>query len=93
MITYKSYIQLALKNGNTISVYDGGEWAVKRSHTYKDIVAAIDSVGESEIIIRDGAGNKLGWALIVLGNRGEEDIADYSDNEFMNALYNTWQAA
>lgn len=92
MITYKSYIQMALKNGNTISVFDGEEWPVKKSTDYKAIVEAIDSVEESQLKIRNQAGENLGWALLIpgCGSDGSEDIVDYSDNLYMNALHEQW---
>lgn len=91
MITYKSFIQLALKDGNTISVFDGEEWATKRSVSYADIISAIDSVELSEIRIRDKDDNYLGWAMIIPTEQGDEDISDYSANDYMENLWNTWQ--
>jgi GTP-sensing pleiotropic transcriptional regulator CodY len=89
MKSYKSYIQLALKHGNTISVFDGEEWPVKKSTDYKAIVEAIDSVEESQLKIRNQAGELLGWALLI-PTGSEEDIVDYSDNLYMNALHEQW---
>lgn len=91
MKTYKSFIKLALKDKRTVSVWDGDEWAVRRSGDYSDIIEAIESVEEAEIKIRNDAGEYLGWALIIPSLGNEEDIADYSDNIFMNELWGSWE--
>lgn len=85
-------IRYAKALGHVISVYDGGEWAVKKSTNEKEIMEAIDSVDESNLIIRDAAGNKVASALIVLGNDPDEEVADCSDNLFMNAWTRSYNA-
>jgi hypothetical protein len=79
-------IKAILADGNFISVWDGEEWQVKKSHSYKSIIDAIQSVEVAEIRIRDKDNNKIGWAMIVNGLDGEEEIADFTDNEYMNKL-------
>jgi hypothetical protein len=79
-------IKAILADGNFISVWDGGEWAVKKSQGYREIMEAIESVECAEIRIRDEQGSKLGWAMIVNGLEGEEEIADFTDNDYMNKL-------
>jgi hypothetical protein len=59
-------IKYALAQGCTISVWDGEEWQVKRSTSYKDIKDAAESVDESQLRIRDSEDNKVGWALLSL---------------------------
>lgn len=84
-------IRYTLAQGNTISVFDGEEWAVKRSTSYKDIKDAIDSVEESQLRIRDNKGNYLGWALIIdgVGFEPDETVSDHSVNEY----FDKWNAA
>ena len=47
MKAYKDLVKYALKNNDTVSVYDGEEWAVRRSVSFQEIVDAIESVEEA----------------------------------------------
>ena len=78
-------IKYALTQGCTISVWDGGEWQVKRSTSYKAIKDAAESVDESQLRIRDSEDNRVGWALVIpdCTFEPEEYIADYSCTLFM----------
>ena len=78
MKAYKSLVKHCLANGHTVSVEDGGDWAVKRGTSYQVIIDAIESVDESQLRIRNSAGDIIGWALIVLGVDDDETVADYS---------------
>lgn len=83
MKAYKHLVKYALAQGNTVSVWDGEEWQVKRSSGYKAIVEAIESVEEAEIVIRDKAGDKLGWALVsAFGLADDETVIDFTITEF-----------
>ena len=53
MKAYKDLVKYALKNNDTVSVFDGEEWAVRRSVSFQEIVDAIESVEEAELRIRD----------------------------------------
>lgn len=81
-------IVAAKAKGFTLSVFDGEEFAVKRSQDEKLILEAVESVDESSILVRDKDGVKLGSILIILGNAadGSEVIADNSDNDVLNDL-------
>lgn len=86
---YKNLIKYALAQGHSISVYDGEEWALKRSRKFREVIAAIESVEVAEIRIRKSDGEKVAWAMIIpYGVSPEESVADFTDNEFMN----TWLA-
>lgn len=78
-------IKYALEGGNSVSVWDGEEWQVKRSTQYKDIKDAIESVEEAQIRIRDEEGNVIGWALIIdaIDFEPEETVVDYTTTEYM----------
>jgi hypothetical protein len=93
MKAYKHLVKHALAKGLTVSVFDGEEWAVKRSVAHNEIIDAIESVEEAEIRIRDSNGAPVGdksskivgWALIIpFGMEDDETVADYTDNDFMN---------
>ena len=90
MKAYKHLVKHALSRNLVVSVYDGEVWGVKKSNSQKDIFNCIESVEESQLIIRDVSGIKKAWVLVVLGNADDELVADCSDNEFMknwNTLY------
>lgn len=78
-------IRYAKAQGNVVSVYDGGDWAIKKSDNEREIMDAMNSVDEAQIIVRDKEGNKMGWALIVNGLDPEELVADHSDNDWFQA--------
>jgi len=85
--SYKKLVRNILKTtGNTVSVWDGEEWQVKRSVSYKAIIEAIESVEEAQIRIRNAEGSEIGWALIIPCLDNDETVADYTDNDFMHSL-------
>jgi hypothetical protein len=87
MKAYKSLVKFALNNNATVSVFDGEEWAVKRSTKYTDIINAIESVEVAELRIRDNNSDVIGWAQIIPDLDDDETVADYSITEFMA----TWE--
>ena len=84
MKAYKDLVKYALKNNDTVSVFDGEEWAVRRSVKYQEIIDAIESVEMAELRIRDTDGNSKAWALIVQDTGEDEHVADHTDNEYMD---------
>ena len=87
MKAYKALVKYALSMGHTVSVYDGGEWEVKRSSKYQQIIDCIESVEEAEIVIRDFEGNKVAWALVQpFGLEDDETIVDNTMTPFMEAF-------
>jgi len=79
-------VKNALAKNLTISVYDGEEWQVKRSSSYKAIKDAIDSVDISQLRFRDKSGEIVGWALIVLDNEDDCTVSDFTYNKLMHDL-------
>ena len=90
MKAYKDLVKYALKNNDTVSVFDGEEWAVRRSVSFQEIVDAIESVEEAELRIRDTDGNSKAWALIVQDTGEDEHVADHTDNEYMDNWSNQY---
>ena len=86
MNAYKTLVHNAIKDGYTVSVWDGEAWPVKRSVKANDIYEAIESVDEAQLRIRDKDGEYIGWALIVNGLADDELVADFTDTPVMNAL-------
>lgn len=91
---HEKMIELALADGLLVSVYDGEEWAVKRSADKQKILEAIEAVEEAGIVLRDAEGKKIGTALILpYGVGDDETVADHTDNDAMNKLYERAAAA
>lgn len=86
MKNINSMIGEAIKRGLLVSVFDGEEWAVRRSANKKEILEAINSVEEAQIRLRDAENKVVGWALLIPSLEDDESIADYSDNALMNEL-------
>ena len=86
MKAYKALINKVLADGHTVSVWDGEEWQVKRSTSPKAIAEAIESVDEAQIRVRSVDGKVIGWALIIPYLDDGEDVADYTDNAYMNSF-------
>lgn len=79
MKAYKSLIKQALKDGLSVSVFDGEVWELKKSTAYKEIIDTIESVEESSIRLYTKDKVYIGWALIVpFGVDDDETIADFS---------------
>lgn len=90
MKAYQHLIQYALNNGHTVSVWDGEEWQEKKSTDSAACAAAVESVEEAQIKIRDSEGEHVGWALVsAYGLMDDETVMDYGVNDYMDA----WQAA
>jgi len=91
MKAYRHLVRHALSQNCTVSVWDGEEWEVKRSKSFKAIVDAIESVEEAQLRIRDIDANYKGWAMVsASGLEPEETVIDFSDNEFMNEWDNLY---
>jgi hypothetical protein len=79
-------IRNALAKGYSVSVYDGEEWALKRSTDRAAIIEALASTDCDTLRFRDNAGNVIGSMLLIWGN-DDDLISDYSDNDAMNTLF------
>ena len=80
-------VRIILQSGYKISVYDGEEWALKRSSSFSEITSAMFSTEADLLVIRDNADKKIGSVYLVHGN-GSDIVSDYSsDNlEYMELL-------
>jgi hypothetical protein len=90
MKAYKHLVKHALAQGHTISVWDGEEWQVSRSTKYQNIIEAIESVEEANVVIRLATRcERIGWAQIIpYGLEDDETVVDYICSEFME---NWWE--
>lgn len=86
-------VRAAINAGFTVSVYDGEEFTVKFSKSEAVILPALASTESDVLVIRDGAGERVGDLCLIWGNDpdGEELIADHTDNDAMQALYDAAQ--
>ena len=93
MKAFKHFIKHCLKAGHTVSVYDGEDWQVKRSTSYKAIVEAVESVDEAQLRVRDSEGDVIAWALVsAYGLADDETMMDWSDNAFTESWSDTYDA-
>ena len=93
----KAHYQLAkhaIKDmGFRISVDDGdadGEFALKFSTSVKAVMEAVEAVDESHMFFFDKDGAKRGWAFIVLGNDGGDEVSDYGISRDGVDWIDTW---
>lgn len=88
----KQLIAAAVKGGYLVSVFDGEEWALRRSTDEAEIFDAASGVDEATLNIwkpvEDRAHGKLGWMRLVYGNDEETVVADHVVNPELEALYN-----
>lgn len=89
----RKLVRIILSRGYSISVCDGEDWPIKRSIKFRDILANMGATCEEWLRLHDANGNRVGAFLLVWGNSGEELIADYSDNDALNNIWNDWQAS
>lgn len=94
MKAYKHLVKHALAANCLVSVWDGEEWQVNQSSSYKAIIDAIESVEEAELKIYTRTNTRgegyLGWALVsAYGLADDETVMDNTVTEFMN----TWGKA
>lgn len=92
MKAYKHLIKHALSLGCTVSVWDGEEWQIKRSTSYKAIVEAVESVEEAALRIRQQDAIIGSAAVSAFGLEDDETVVDYSISSFMeewSELYNS----
>ncbi len=91
---YIHLIKHAIAQGNTVSVWDGEEWQVKRSTSLRAIMDAVKSVDDARLRIRDQDGNVLASASVAAyGFEPEETVIDHTDNEWTDAWEQAYKAA
>ena len=84
MKAYKHLVKFALKTGNTVSVYDGESWDIRRSTAYKKIIESIESVEIASLRIRNADGEIVGWASVMpFGLDDDETVVDHTITPFM----------
>ena len=82
----KRVVRSAIEAGYTVSLWDGGEWIVKRSSKLPEVMRAMFTVDEERFDIRDSEGGFIGHVWFVYGNDGWDALADYTATETMERL-------
>ena len=87
-------IKYAIATGHKLAVYDGGEWAIKRSTDINAILDVVDSVEQSTIEIRDTDNKIVGKAVVLLDyqQQPDETIINHTLTPFMEAWDNDYVA-
>ncbi|WP_353645714.1 hypothetical protein [Mesorhizobium sp. WSM2239] len=84
----EALVDTCLERGFVISVYDGEEWAIKRSGDKAAIMAELFATDDDQVVIRRKEdGRHLGWFHLVYGNCGYDVVSDHSDNEVCNEIW------
>ena len=85
----RKLVKALLARELSVSVYDGEEWTVKKSRSYRAIVDALATTGEDMLRVYAPTADRLGSFVLIYGNdpSGEELIADHTDNAFCDSVY------
>jgi hypothetical protein len=78
-------IGAALSAGYTVSLNDGGAWAVKRSADPAAIAVEVASTDEQTLCFRNAEG-VVGSVFLVFGNDGDDVVCDHTDNDATHEL-------
>jgi hypothetical protein len=85
----KKLVEITIEQGYTISVFDGEEYAVRRSRDAEVIMNALGSTDHDTLTIRKpeqlAKDTPVGSILLIWGNH-RDLISDYTDNADTNAL-------
>jgi hypothetical protein len=73
-----AFVRSALAGGYLITINNGEDCPVKRSTSYRAIMRNIMQTDEEHLIVRNAAGERVGWVFLVYGNDGWDVISDYS---------------
>ena len=82
----KRVVRAAIEAGFTVSLWDGGEWTVKRSSKLPEVMRAMFTVDEERLDIRDSEGGFIGHVWFIYGNDGWDALGDYTATETMERL-------
>ena len=85
----RKLVRAALARELSVSVNDGGEWTVRRSRNYREIVDALATTGADYVRMYAPTGDSVGTFTLIYGNddSGDELIADHTDNTICENMY------
>lgn len=83
-------LKLVLVDGNTISVYDGEEWVLKKSSKTTEIKKELAATGEDHLRVRNSEGVAIGGFSLIYDNGSEDEpmicLSDYSSNAYCDGI-------
>jgi len=82
----KAFVNAALARNYVLSVYDGGEWVVRKSDDLDTIMAALFSTDGDRINVWTRGDVKIGWVEFIYGNSGWDVIHNNSVGAELEAL-------
>ena len=82
----KRVVRAAIEAGYTVSLWDGGEWTVKRSSKLPEVIRAMFTVDEESLEFRNAEGGLIGTVWMVYGNDGFDAISDHTATDTMERL-------
>jgi hypothetical protein len=88
----KTLVDLILDRGLTISVYDGGDWPLKRSTSSAEVLDAMGSTDSDTLRLRDTNGDVVANFVLVYGNSPGDLICDHSANDLAEGIWSAWSA-
>ena len=86
----RALVDACLDRNFLISVNDGDSYVVSSSADRPTIRAALFSMDEDFLLIRDPVTrDNLGWFSLIYGNDGWDVVSNYSDNDICNEIWNS----
>ncbi len=76
--------------GFLITVDWGDDNEVVKSKSIKEIYEASEACDESVLVFYDEDGERKGWAYIVLGNDGGDEVSDYGICGWLDDWFDKW---
>ncbi len=84
-------IDLLLKEGGTVSVYDEEEAAIEKSNDKTEILKSMSQTGWDTVESYHHDGELRGWFSLIYNNGSEQEpmvvISDYGVNEWADNVY------
>ncbi len=81
----RSILTGIVSEGYVFSIFDGGEWVVRRSSDIETGLKAMFSTDGDEISVRTPAGERVGTINLIYGNAPWEVVQDHTDNDEIKA--------
>jgi hypothetical protein len=88
---YTNLIKFMLDRDFLITVLADGSEELIKSNDYKSIKDSVESMDETEIIIYEKNGRRIGWALIIPYNGDEDSVSDWTISPTMDLWDNEYQ--
>lgn len=78
-------VQAILDRGYSVTVWEGGDFAIKRSRDADAVMQALESTDHDIVRAVNDAGEVVGRVMLIWGN-GDDLISDHTDNAVTNDL-------